>query len=45
MNELVLIGQELDQESITHELTKCLVTEAEAKNFSLNKQFADEWPI
>jgi G3E family GTPase len=45
MNELVLIGQELDQESITRELTKCLVTEAEAKNFSLSKQFADEWPI
>ncbi len=45
MNELVLIGQELDQESITSELTKCLVTEAEEKNFSLSKQFADEWPI
>lgn len=45
MNELVIIGQELNKESIRKDLTKCLVTNEESKNFSLKAQFKDEWPF
>lgn len=45
MNELVLIGQDMDQKEITAELISCLVTEKESRNFSLSTQFKDEWPI
>jgi G3E family GTPase len=45
MNELVLIGQDLDKKQITKELIACLVTEADANHFSLSSQFTDEWPI
>ena len=45
MNELVLIGQDLDEESISRELTECLVTEEESRYFSMTTHFKDEWPI
>ncbi len=45
MNELVLIGQDLDKETLTKELAACLVTDKESANFSMMTQFKDEWPI
>lgn len=45
MNELVLIGQDLDKELISHELKACLITEEETRNYSLTTHFKDEWPI
>lgn len=45
MNELVLIGQDLEKELLIAELTACLVTESESKHFSMTTQFKDEWPI
>ncbi|MDR7130846.1 G3E family GTPase [Algoriphagus sp. 4150] len=45
MNELVLIGQDLEKELLIEELTACLVTEKESKHFSMTTQFKDEWPI
>jgi G3E family GTPase len=46
MNELVIIGQELDKESIKHALNACLVNESdeEAMN-SGNVYFEDKWPV
>ncbi|MBD8488243.1 GTP-binding protein [Echinicola sp. CAU 1574] len=45
MNELVIIGQDLDEENISNQLRKCLVTENDSKNFNLNTQLKDEWPL
>ncbi len=45
MNELVLIGQDMEKEALIEELTACLVSEKEMNNFSLTKQLKDEWPI
>jgi len=45
MNELVIIGQDLDKESISKELSACLVSKQESKHYSLSTQFNDEWPI
>ncbi|WP_186758544.1 GTP-binding protein [Echinicola salinicaeni] len=45
MNELVIIGQELDEEEITKELKACLITENDTANFSLSAQLNDEWPL
>lgn len=45
MNELVIIGQHLDEKSITKELQACLVRNGDAPNFSLSKQLRDEWPL
>ncbi|WP_339755859.1 GTP-binding protein [Algoriphagus aquimarinus] len=45
MNELVLIGQDLDKGKITEELMACLVTEKEFRNYSLHSELNDEWPI
>lgn len=45
MNELVLIGQDLDEASIVRELSACLVTEDESRYFSMTLQLKDEWPI
>lgn len=45
MNELVIIGQDLDEKTITKELQACLVQEGDSQNFSLTKQLKDEWPL
>ncbi len=45
MNELVIIGQDLDEKAITKELNACLVKEEDASNFSLSRQLKDEWPL
>ncbi len=45
MNELVIIGQDMDKEAITKELHACLVQDREVQHFSLTKQLNDEWPL
>ncbi|WP_375584103.1 GTP-binding protein [Cyclobacterium xiamenense] len=45
MNELVIIGQDLDEEAISKELNACLVQDDDSKHFSLSKQLNDEWPL
>ncbi|UCS91691.1 GTP-binding protein [Echinicola marina] len=45
MNELVLIGQQLDEKAITNELRKCLVQEDESQHFSYLDLQKDEWPL
>ncbi|WP_026954388.1 GTP-binding protein [Algoriphagus vanfongensis] len=45
MNELVIIGQDLDEKEITRELNACLIKEEETSNFSFTRQLKDEWPL
>ncbi|SHM55948.1 Cobalamin synthesis protein cobW C-terminal domain-containing protein [Cyclobacterium lianum] len=45
MNELVIIGQDLDRETITKELHACLVQDHDTRHFSLSKQLNDELPL
>ncbi|SDM71002.1 GTPase, G3E family [Catalinimonas alkaloidigena] len=44
-NELVLIGQELDQEAITRELQHCLIDESEEAEFVAGTHVEDPWPV
>ncbi|MCG8698179.1 MAG: GTP-binding protein, partial [Bacteroidales bacterium] len=45
-NELVIIGQDLNEEAIKQELELCMCTENEIKDMEQNKQdFEDEWPV
>lgn len=43
-NEIVIIGQELDQESITAVLDNCLCNEAEVQQWLEGKLFSDPFP-
>jgi G3E family GTPase len=43
-NELVLIGQDLNEEMICQELEKCLCTEEEIKHMESNGKFNDPFP-
>jgi len=45
LNELVIIGQNLDTEKIKHELETCLCTDAEAMHYLNGGRFHDEWPL
>lgn len=45
INEIVIIGQEMDQEWISSEFDACLCTDEELKNLSLDKTVPDGWPI
>ncbi|MDN3203204.1 GTP-binding protein [Algoriphagus sediminis] len=45
MNELVLIGQFLDQESILKELDECLMTEDELNKMAKGEKLQDSWPF
>ena len=44
-NELVFIGQEMDEELIRKELTDCLSTEKEIVNKDWKEGFKDSWPV
>lgn len=44
-NELVIIGQDLNQKKITAELQDCLCTELELKHMENNGAFKDPFPI
>lgn len=45
LNELVIIGQHLDNEKVKRELETCLCNEAEITYFLNNGKFEDRWPI
>ena len=44
-NELVFIGQEMDEELIRKELTDCLSTEKEIENKDWKEGYKDSWPV
>jgi G3E family GTPase len=44
MNELVFIGQDMDQPAMIRELNKCLVDESEEASFHAAMPFADPFP-
>jgi hypothetical protein len=45
MNELVLIGQDLDKIEILAELETCLLNKYELADFLAGEKFTDNWPI
>jgi G3E family GTPase len=45
LNELVIIGQDLDKEQITYELESCLLDGYELADFLSGEKFIDNWPI
>ncbi len=45
MNELVIIGQDLDEEAISRELRKCLVNSLEGRAVVAGHRFEDNWPV
>tara|TARA_Y100000310_G_C20700589_1_gene829498 strand:+ start:3229 stop:4458 length:1230 start_codon:yes stop_codon:yes gene_type:complete len=45
MNELVFIGQDMDKERISADLTRCLITENETDDFNEGQKFIDRWPL
>jgi len=45
LNELVIIGQDLDEAEIKKALEKCLCTPKEVKKMWSNKYQEDEWPL
>lgn len=45
LNELVIIGQDLDKEQITLELESCLLNNYELADFLNGEKFTDNWPI
>jgi len=44
-NELVLIGQEMDEALIRKELEECLLTEKELSHYLAGGKFDDHWPV
>ncbi len=44
-NEIVFIGQDMDQELITTLLDNCLATDDEVASLNLEKGYDDEWPV
>ena len=44
-NEIVFIGQDLDEAEITAELEACLLTEKELSTDRWKKGYADTWPV
>jgi len=45
MNELVIIGQDLDKEKIQYEMENCLLDTYELADFLNGEKFKDNWPI
>jgi G3E family GTPase len=45
MNELVIIGYELDEAAITRELRTCLVNNLEGNAVTAGHRFDDNWPV
>ncbi|MFN8689820.1 MAG: GTP-binding protein, partial [Cyclobacteriaceae bacterium] len=45
LNELVFIGQALDEALVTARLQTCLLTESEIVDFKSGSHFADRWPL
>lgn len=45
MNELVLIGQDMDKEKITTDLDKCLLSDLEIEGMEAGNGFQDDWPM
>ena len=45
MNELVLIGQEMDEAQIRLDLDACTLTDSEIEGFKAGEKFIDMWPI
>ena len=45
MNQLVIIGQEVDKDQITQELEGCLCTEREWEYFQAERVLKDVWPV
>jgi G3E family GTPase len=45
LNEVVIIGQDLNKENITAALKKCLLDSAEIEAFHQKIEFKDEWPL
>ena len=45
MNELVIIGLDLDEEAISRELRKCLVNSLEGRAVVAGHRFEDNWPV
>ncbi len=45
MNELVFIGQDMDQKQITADLNGCLLNEAEIIGMDAGNTFHDNWPV
>jgi G3E family GTPase len=45
MNEIVFIGQDMDQEAITAELDACLLNEFEITGMVNPQQYQDNWPL
>ena len=44
-NEIVFIGQEMDEQYIKADLDKCLSTDVEIDNESWKKASHDSWPV
>lgn len=44
-NELVFIGQDMDEKSIRAALEACLATDEELATERWKKGYADEWPV
>ena len=45
MNEIVFIGQDLDEERIGQELAACLATDEELASNAWQQGYEDEWPV
>ncbi|XOV67883.1 MAG: GTP-binding protein [Fluviicola sp.] len=44
-NEIVFIGQDMDEEMMTLMLDNCLVTDEEFESMDLNQGYSDDWPV
>jgi G3E family GTPase len=45
MNELVVIGTQMNEQQVRDELYTCIVTDAEARAFHAGEKFSDPWPL